>query len=340
MRLCDGMGKLCAHKLQAGSLSLEIRSYARYDQTQSRMYMETNSNSFSVYKERINKALDFINDHLDGEIHLEDVAKSAFFSSFHFHRIFTSFIGETPDDYIRRLRLEKSARLIQSRKELSITDIAFICGFSTSSLFSRNFRKHFGISPLEWKKSMNRQIISKNEKAESRTKDYDLKRIYKGKLEVEVLKMEAFKIAFVRHLSGYNMEINNAYKKLFAWATPRGLIKENTKIINIPLDNPEVTPEDKCRIHAGISIEADIEPAKEVSIMDIPAGLYARIKFSGNAEAIEDFYTRFFHDWLAYSGYTADDFPIYNIIDNVVFQDKTYFASSFKFDSYIKIKSL
>jgi hypothetical protein len=79
MRLCDGMGKLCAHKLQAGSLSLEIRSYARYDQTQSRMYMETNSNSFSVYKERINKALDFINDHLDGEIHLEDVAKSAFF---------------------------------------------------------------------------------------------------------------------------------------------------------------------------------------------------------------------------------------------------------------------
>ncbi len=298
--------------------------------------MDDRSYSTSLYRERINRALDYINNRLDGKILLEDVARAAFFSPYHFHRIFTGLIGETPDDYIRRLRLERSARLLHSVKELSVTDIALSCGFSTPALFSRNFKKHFGISPLEWKKSKNRQIKSKNRNAKIGTSNYNSNRIYKGKPEVEVLKMEAFKIAYIRHLKGYNRQIIEAYNKLFAWAVPRGLVNEDTRLISILLDNPEITPGNKCRYYAGIQVESDVGTSKEVSIMEIPAGIYAVSKFSGDEKTIDDFFNKFYHEWLINSGYTADDFPIYIVMP----LGKKYSGTSFKFDSYIKIRPL
>ena len=297
--------------------------------------MEAKSYSYNLYKERINKALNFINDHMREEIHLEDVARSAFFSQYHFHRIFTSLMEETPDDYIRRLRLEKAARFIRNRKDLSITTIAHDCGFSSSALFSKNFKKHFSITPVEWKNSKNKQMESKNKKANAPENYYTSNRIYKGELTVEVLKMGAFKVAFMRHLGGYNKETEKTFKRLLTWASPRGLILPSTKIISILLDSPSITPEDKCRLYACISIDKPIEAAGDISIMEIPGGLYAKGKFIGKRETIDSFYTKFFREWFPYSGFVPDDFPIYHVKANR--EDSRH---SFELDSYIKIKSL
>ena len=296
--------------------------------------MDTRSKSFAIYSDRIHKALDFINGHLGEKICLEDVAQAAFFSSYHFHRLFTGFIGETPDDYIRRLRLEKSARMLLSNNPFSITDIALYCGFSTQSLFSRNFKNHFGMSPSEWK-SKNRQGKSKNTNEKKTCNSYIP--VYEGVLDVEVINMSSFPVAFIRHLKGYTEATREMFARLVAWAKPRGLMVRDTKLISFHLDNPAVTPENKCRTYAGISLQKPVETKGDVSIMEIPAGMYAKARFRGEPQMINHFYRRLFREWVVYSGFYADDFPIYHVLINL---PSSRSDSSFEFYSFIKIRSL
>ena len=92
------------------------------------------------YHSRINRVMDFIDRNLEQPIELKDIAAVANFSPFHFHRIFTFLIGETPTDYIQRLRMEKAAWKLQKDPFPSITEIAYSCGFGSTSLFCRTFK--------------------------------------------------------------------------------------------------------------------------------------------------------------------------------------------------------
>ena len=88
------------------------------------------------YTRRINLARDYIRAHLDGELTVETVSRSALFSPFHFHRLFTAMTGETLYDHIRRLRLEKAAGTLLNDPARSVTDIALDCGFGSSAAFA------------------------------------------------------------------------------------------------------------------------------------------------------------------------------------------------------------
>src|SRR6476619_5372019 len=92
----------------------------------------------SVYVERINRVIDHLRGNLDRPVKLEELAKVACFSEFHFHRIFGAVAGETVNNFTNRLRLEKAARLLRYT-ERKLTDIALECGFSSSATFSRAF---------------------------------------------------------------------------------------------------------------------------------------------------------------------------------------------------------
>jgi len=106
--------------------------------------METKDINKQEYQLRINKVTDYIHNHQP--LSLQKMAGIACFSPFHFHRVFTILTGETPTDYIKRTRIEKAALLLKRNKELSATEIARLCGFSSLSLLSRNFRLHFSMT--------------------------------------------------------------------------------------------------------------------------------------------------------------------------------------------------
>ena len=110
--------------------------------------MQDLSNLANVdYVTRINRAVDYATQHLDRSLRLEDVAKIACFSPFHFHRIFRALMGETLASFVRRIRLERSLFLLSHQPGASLTEIALSCGFASSSDFSRSFRAHYGVSP-------------------------------------------------------------------------------------------------------------------------------------------------------------------------------------------------
>ena len=113
--------------------------------------METKDINKQEYQLRINKVTDYIHNHIDQPLSLQKMAGSACVSPFHFPRVFTILTGETPTDYIKRTRIEKAALLLKRNKELSATEIARLCGFSSLSLLSRNFRLHFSMTMLEFR---------------------------------------------------------------------------------------------------------------------------------------------------------------------------------------------
>jgi len=117
-----------------------------------------NQNPKNEYIARINRALDYIETHIDSNLTLEKIAGVAHFSPFHFHRIFRAMTGETLNHFIQRIRIEKAAVQLVGNKGKSITEIALDCGFSGSAAFARAFRDAFGQSASEWRKK--RKTIS------------------------------------------------------------------------------------------------------------------------------------------------------------------------------------
>src|SRR5215470_6894619 len=98
------------------------------------------------YVHRVNRAIDHVTRHLAEPLPLDDVARVACFSPYHFHRIFRSLVGETLHAFVKRARLERAVHLI-SHGGGSLTEIALACGFSSSSDFSRSFRSQYGVPP-------------------------------------------------------------------------------------------------------------------------------------------------------------------------------------------------
>lgn len=90
--------------------------------------------------------LDYINEHYQEKISLEEVAASAGISSSEAGRCFQKYYGKAPIEYMIEYRLDQARRLLES-SELSVKEIGFECGFYDPSYFTRIYRKHFGITP-------------------------------------------------------------------------------------------------------------------------------------------------------------------------------------------------
>ena len=87
---------------------------------------------------------------LDGDVTLAALARRAGSSPFRVHRAFRGTLGETPKQFVQRLRLEEAAgRLIGG--DGSVLEIALACGFASHEVFSRAFRREFGCSPLRYR---------------------------------------------------------------------------------------------------------------------------------------------------------------------------------------------
>jgi AraC family transcriptional regulator len=203
------------------------------------------------YRRRVCLAMNFICDNLARELTLEEIAKSAAFSMFHFHRIFKTVVGETVAEFTRRLRLESAANKLQLDRHTVITDIALHCGFSSSQNFAKAFRQYFGLTPSAYRKSKNCHILSKGENAVSLRSGYilgnigmdSMKSTSKGglKIEAEVREMPEYLVAYVRKMGRYGKETcEQAFTELMQWAGPEGHLATGA-LLAIYWDNPEVT---------------------------------------------------------------------------------------------------
>ena len=279
------------------------------------------------YKSRINKAFDYIESNLEKSLTLEELARVANFSKFHFNRIFKAMVGETPFQFILRLRLERAATLILTHPKESITQIAYDCGFSDPSIFSRNFKNYFGRSASQYRKEKSNlsQVDSNKEQLTERPSLYigsDFKTLkWKTKMKlnqsVEVKKLPKMTVAYIRHIGPYKGDeslFERLWNQLFAWAGPRQLLGgPDFKSLIIYHDDPNVTVEDKLRMSVCITVPPDTEVEGAVGKMEIESAEYGIARFKLSGQEFQQAWDWVYGEWLPVSGYQPDDKPCFEM---------------------------
>ena len=104
---------------------------------------------------RLHQARDFMRSGLGGSLSLAEIAREACLSPFHFHRSFRACFGETPHQFVIRLRLDRAADRLR-RTDFPVTDIALAVGFESPAHFSRAFKTRFDCSPQAYRKKFGR----------------------------------------------------------------------------------------------------------------------------------------------------------------------------------------
>lgn len=95
---------------------------------------------------RMALAIEYIEAHLEDELSIDEVARVALSSRYHFHRMFFAMIGVTPAEYVRRRRLTLAAADLAC-SEQRVVDIALKYGYDSPNAFTRAFRAQHGINP-------------------------------------------------------------------------------------------------------------------------------------------------------------------------------------------------
>lgn len=262
--------------------------------------------SQSLYTERIHKAIDYIVEHVSEEVTLEQLAEVACFSPYHFHRIFTAAVGETPRNFIERIKLEKAANRLCLMPHETVAEVAFHFGYSSVSSFSRAFKKHHNMPPSEFLSKHIHDFHSLNipNYCPHSAKAQEVCQFTKFE------KLPDMHVAYYQTLNGYASGIPKAWNKLLGYASLQEWLNSSTYFIGIPYDNPGITPREKCRYRACITVAENVVLDKgEIKTTELKAGYYACFHFKGKKENITDAYAYMYGEWLPQSGYLPDHIP-------------------------------
>lgn len=278
------------------------------------MTVSTSPAQENIYLQRINAVIGYVRDNLHEELSLAALAGVAGFSPFHFHRLFKSIAEETLNEMVTRLRLERAAALLRASPELSITEAAFESGFRSASVFSRAFKKQYGLNARDW----DRQSPLKN------SKNGQFSEIFprytpenlsdfaeRDEFDVSIRSLSAQRLAYIRVYDSYSQfsQIKEAYQRLIAWYCQRGGRLENTTLYGMSQDNPDVTPLRLCRFDWCLRVPDDWKAEGEVCVLDFPACQVAAIRYQGSIEQEDKALQYLFRYWLPRSRYQPANLP-------------------------------
>lgn len=112
-----------------------------------------NSIDHEAKKTSMQKVAAYINQNYNTPISLSDIAAQSFVSPEHLSRSFKAEIGQGFCEYLSEVRLNEAQKLLEGEQKLSVSEIAYKCGFNDSNYFSDKFKKRYGISPVQYRKA-------------------------------------------------------------------------------------------------------------------------------------------------------------------------------------------
>jgi AraC family transcriptional regulator len=237
------------------------------------------------YQKRLIPVIRYLEKNFNQPLNLLEVAALANLSPYHFHRTFKAVQGETLADFIRRLRLQSAAdELFRSKQP--ILNIALEYGFSSSQSLAKAFQQHYGVTPSAFRDCENYQQfseLSRNSKighslrkignANMTSDSYTSSELTTWSNKMETQNFTATKLAYVRVTGPYGEGYEEPSGRLYQWAGMKGLAG-NTCIF-IYHDNPEITPNEKCRTDICLMVPEGTEVANGIELQDFPGGEYA-----------------------------------------------------------------
>ncbi|HJS20456.1 MAG TPA: AraC family transcriptional regulator [Anaerolineales bacterium] len=276
--------------------------------------MPTRSAQLNIYVQRIKAVIDHVRENLNDDLSLASLAQVAGFSTFHFHRIFKSITEETINDMVVRLRLERAVALLRSTPELSITQAAFECGFRSVSVFSRAFKRQYGLNAGQWDRKSPLKN-SKNGQVMDGFLRYTLENLSElaeqERFEVHLHSLPEQRLAYIRVYDSYSKfsKVSEAHVRLIAWYRQKGGRLEDTTLYGMSQDDPYVTPLRLCRFDWCLKVPDHWQAEGEVNMLTFPACQVAAIHCLGDIMQEDKAVHYLFRYWLPRSRYQPANLP-------------------------------
>lgn len=272
----------------------------------------------------INKALAYIESHLEDDLTLDLIANQAHYSPYHFHRIFKSFTNETLNQYITRKRVERASADLLHRENLTISEVSNRYGFTSNSSFTRAFKKYYGMSPSDFRRkskgkySKIRQVKGKNGQIDTTFEAYVCNHKNENASNmtstIEISTIAPINIAGITCIG--KQELNGGFERLLNWAGQNGLLRQpDFKVSTIFYDSFKITAPDKVRMTAGLVVDTPIKSDGEVSNTTLEGGNYIVGHYTINIGEFPIVWSNLFK-WMNDNGYKKRELPPFEIYHN------------------------
>jgi len=254
------------------------------------------------YEQRINKVIDFIAKHLDDELTLDQLSRVAFFSKYHFHRLFTAYTGVSLWQYIRWLRLKRAAHQLIVDNDRTIIEIALNAGFESHESFTRAFKQACGENPKDFRLKANWHIWEKH--------PYLLPKKGENIMNVTIKNLPARRLAVLEH-HGDPQKVGESANKLIFWAKnqPIDVTPKPGEAFGFGYDDPKQVPVEAFRFDLAITVPQTLKLEGDIKEKMLPAGKYAVTVHKGPRDNIGDTVYGLYRDWLPTSNEELGDLP-------------------------------
>ena len=262
------------------------------------------------YHARMQRVLDYIDQHLDHDLDLEVLSGVAAFSKFHFHRQFTATFGVSVHRYVQLARMKRASYRLAYRNAHSVTDIAMDAGYDAPDAFARAFRQRFGQSPSSFRKAPDWEPWLAAFGPLQKARSILMQKIFTQD-DVTIRETSATPVAIMEH-RGDPTTIGATIQRFIAWRKATGLSPEKSSTFNVFHADPRTTPPAEYRMDLCVGTDRPIEANGErIESGTIPGGRCAVLRVMGNTDNLEPAALFLYRDWLPISGEETRDFPLY-----------------------------
>ncbi|MDD6213447.1 MAG: AraC family transcriptional regulator [Clostridiales bacterium] len=265
----------------------------------------------TIRSEVINKAINYIFEHIDEDITVDDVAKHCSYSKYHLMRMFKEDTDEALYQFIKRIRLERSAWRLKVEKDKSITKIGVDSGYSSSN-FATAFKKQLSVSPVDFRK-VSEQMVEES----SFSHGVSIDELEEKENLITIEQLDSFLVVYERKKGNYNhmpeewCRFIKKYKHLSA---------EDTIYIESTIDDPSITDENSCMYELCQTISPNhpiLKGNSDILTHTFEGGKYAVYHFKGFPQFLFMIYQEIFCRWLSKTGNQLDNRPIFDIYRSI-----------------------
>lgn len=266
----------------------------------------------------LERAIEYIENHLDENIGLNDVSRETGYSYSHMTRLFSSILGESVGHYIQRRRLyNASKKLIHSDQR--IIDIALDCGYKSPEAFSRAFKAFLGSSPADYRKAGLDLVVNAKRKLAPEDVNHIANNISRSP---KFVTLEETRIAGLRGMTslsdnripGLWEKFMRLYKDLVVTADTGYGICETQQTAYTKDGNVLFT------VMVGIPVNDfdDLPPTLLLDKKVIQAGKYAVFTHQGTFANLSKTYQYILETWLPMTGAKLDDREDFEVYEHEV----------------------
>lgn len=262
-----------------------------------------------TFLDQIQNAIDFIEEHLHDNLSLDEIAKQANFSRWHFQIVFNSAVGETVKDYIRKRRLSESLEDLKTDKR--IIDIALRAGFESQEAYTRAFKNFFGLTPGDYRKSQGTQshtLFSKPKITmgylDHLYKGFNMQPVFKSCNEFVVIGLGSPMISVLSPEKNNHIIIPRLWRQFLRRKTEIKHVLNQTSLgvcMPIPVHEKKSHP-DECYYMACMQVSNTDEIPQGMVAKVVAAGNYAVFTHKGTLEKVDFTMNYIYGSWLPKSG--------------------------------------